>query len=72
MREHRQEWHLYTVEQAEKHLRDALELVDRVDPPAELRVEALHQAVEMLRAKQVNIVAQAPTALGILQGVPAL
>jgi uncharacterized protein YejL (UPF0352 family) len=46
----------YTKQQAEEHLADALQLVEKVDPPEDLRGIAFAKAVEMLSAK--NIIAQ--------------
>jgi hypothetical protein len=46
----------YTNQQAEEHLRDALQLVETVGPPEDLRAITFTKAVEMLSAK--NIIAQ--------------
>jgi hypothetical protein len=63
----RTELHSYTREQAEEHLRDALRLVDLVEPPEDLRGLAFAKAVEMLSQKQI-IHEQVAPILGALPG----
>jgi intracellular sulfur oxidation DsrE/DsrF family protein len=58
----------YTKQQAEEHLRDALDLVDKVGPPDDLRVVTFGKAVEMLSQKQIVVEQLAAPLMAIPQG----
>lgn len=50
---HKQEVQLNAPQQANDWLRDALALVNEIDPPADLRAAMFVKAVDLLAAKQV-------------------
>jgi hypothetical protein len=49
-----------TPEQAREYLEAALELVEQLEPPAELREHVFNRAVELLSGKQI-LVSQPPS-----------
>lgn len=55
----------YTREQVADCIRGALELVDELQPPAELRAAAFTEASRLLSSKQV-VLEQAPSAIADL------
>jgi hypothetical protein len=63
----RQEIHYNTPEQIEGYLRIALEVLDRVKPPAELREVAFAKAVDL--ASNKNVVVEQFAAVPDLSGV---
>lgn len=55
------ELHLYTAEQAQQHIGDAVAIVEALDVPTDLRVPAFEKACEMLSRKEVTIDQLVPT-----------
>lgn len=58
-----------TREQVVDYLRAAIEIVEELDPPADLREEMFRSAVAMLGAKTINV--QAHDVSPVLLGSPA-
>jgi hypothetical protein len=54
------ELHHNTVEQVERYLRAALDLIDKLEPPEDLRVAAFQSAVNMVASKTVTATALQP------------
>lgn len=53
-----------TPEQVREYLREALEVVDELGPPDDLRVACFTKAADLLSAKQIMLEAIAPGFLG--------
>lgn len=64
-----QEKHNYTTEQVREHVLEAIGMVQELDPPEDLRVEAFKAAVNMLSAKRIEVV-DTGSALGLVGRMP--